>query len=334
MPVDDARAKSPGVDILACMSRAISERARAELWARVPEGRPFTALEGTELGISVHWLRTWACQGRLRRPVRGVYVRLGVRDTLDLRLQVLRLVVPPDCVVTDRTAAWLWGAPMVLAPGDHLQAPRVSVFAPPGRRLRNDLSRSGERMFSTEDVVARDGVLVTTPLRTACDVLRLLHRDQAIAVSDMLASVGAFEVERLSSELVRFKGYRGVIQARALAPLIDAGSGSPGESILRMRWYDAGLPRPTSQVEVAAPGGSYFVDLGLPRGEVRCGVLRGGISRDRRSRARREPPEVDQRHRSLDGGRHPQGAPIRAAPERRTAAEKRLQTPHEVTRPL
>jgi len=119
-------------------------------------------------------------------------------------------------------------------------------------------------MLSTDDVVERDGVLVTTPLRTACDALRLLHRDQAIAVSDMLTSVGAFEVERVSQELERFKGYRGVIQARALAPLIDRGSGSPGESIVRMRWYDAGLPRPTCQVEVEAPRGSYFIDLGLP----------------------------------------------------------------------
>ncbi len=89
------------------------------------------------------------------------------------------MVVPEDCVVTDRTAAWLWGAGSALAPNDHLKVPKASVFAPPGRRLRNNLTASGERMLTDRDVVELGGLLVTTSLRTACDLARLLHRDQA-----------------------------------------------------------------------------------------------------------------------------------------------------------
>ena len=55
---------------------------------------------------------------------------IQLEDTLALRVDVLKLVVPPDCVVTDRTAGWLWGALMILAPNDHLQTPRVSVLLP------------------------------------------------------------------------------------------------------------------------------------------------------------------------------------------------------------
>ena len=49
-----------------------------------------------------------------------------------------------------------------------------------------------------------------------------------------------------------------------LAPLADARSQSPGESILRLRWLDCGtLPPPTPQLEVPGPFGSYFLDLGV-----------------------------------------------------------------------
>ena len=198
----------------------------------------------------------------------GVYRSTELAETLDVRVQALRLVVPSDCVVTDRTAAWLWGAEMVLAPGDHKKTPKVSVFAPPGRRLRNGIVASGERRVARRDIREIDGLLVTTPLRTACDLGRLLHMDQAIGAMDMLARLTAFTVPELTTELGRFKGYRGIIQARALAPLVDARAQSPYESVLRLRWYDAGLPRPELQIEVEAPRGSYFIDLGLPEEQI------------------------------------------------------------------
>ena len=66
-------------------------------------------------------------------------------------------------------------------------------------------------------------------------------------------------------ELPRFKGFRGVVQLRELAPLVDPRSESPGESALRLRWLDAGLPAPELQVPVRAAGIlRYRGDLGLP----------------------------------------------------------------------
>jgi hypothetical protein len=241
-----------------------------ELLDLLPAGRPFLTAESDARGVGNDHRRMLVRWGLLRRPVRGVFHRADLTDDLTLRLAVLGLVVPSDCVVTDRTAAWLWGAPMVLAPGDHRQVPRVSVFAPPGRRLRNLVAASGERILSRDDVVRLDGVQVTSQLRTACDLARLLHRDQALAAVDMLARVGAFGVDDLVAELDRFKGYRGVVQARMLAPLLDARSESPMESIARLRWHDAGLPWPDCQVEVEGPHGSYFVDVG--RAKERFGV--------------------------------------------------------------
>jgi hypothetical protein len=236
-----------------------------ELFLKLPRDRPFTTAAARSVGARWTDLRRLVAEGLLRHPVKGVYCSTQLPDDLDHRIDVLRLVVPEDCVVTDRTAGWLWGAPMILAPGDHLETPKVSVFAPPGRRLRNGLTDSGERSFAPGDVMTIKGLRVTTPLRTACDLGRLLHRDQALAAMDALAALRVFTVEELCVEVLRFKHYRGVTQLRALAPLVDPRAGSPGESVLRLRWYDVGLPRPECQVEIPAPnGGIYLLDIGLP----------------------------------------------------------------------
>ena len=64
---------------------------------------------------------------------------------------------------------------------------------------------------------------------------------------------------------------RGVVQLRALAPLADPRSESPGESTLRLRWLDlTSLPPPTPQVPITVGGVEvYRIDLGVP--ELRYG---------------------------------------------------------------
>ena len=151
---------------------------------------PFTPTTARQIGLTPRDLRRLVRAGLLRRPVRGVYVPAHLPDSLALRLAVLSVVVPEDCVVTDRTAAWLWGADMALPPGSHLTVPPVSVFAPRNRRLRNGVVASGQRDLIDRDVAELDGLLVTSMIRTACDVGRLLPRYQAIGVMDALARVG------------------------------------------------------------------------------------------------------------------------------------------------
>ena len=87
---------------------------------------------------------------------------------------------PASASSTDRTAGWLWGADMILAPNDHLGSPG-DVFCPPGHRLRNGADRErGADAALPGDVAGLDGLRVTTPLRTACDLGRLLHRRSGV----------------------------------------------------------------------------------------------------------------------------------------------------------
>lgn len=227
---------------------------------------PFTGAQAFAAGIRSDELTRLVRQGYLRRMVPGVYVASQTTDSLDLRVSALRLVVPTGAVVTDRTAGWLHGAERILGPGDHLETPALSVFdRKRGGRFRNDLTKSGQRMMPDRHVMEIDGLAVTTPLRTACDLGRILSRDWAFAALDSMLRLGLFGRDELCATVEEFKGFRWVRQLRALAPLADPRAESPGESVLRLRWIDCpDLPPPEPQVEVEGPLGSYRLDLGVP----------------------------------------------------------------------
>lgn len=230
----------------------------------LPHDRPFPCCEVRDLGVNERQLAAWVRAGALRHPLRGVYHASQLEDSLGLRLACLRLAVPEDAVVTDRSAAWLLGAPMALAPGDHLVVPRASLFRPPGYRLRNKLAASGERMLRPDEVTEIEGLQVTTALRTACDLGRLLRRDQAFAGLDSMLALELFSKAELVERVERYRGYRFVRQLRDLAPDADSRAQSPGESILRRRWLDCSdLPRPEPQLPVPGPWGCFWLDLGV-----------------------------------------------------------------------
>lgn len=232
---------------------------------RLPLDAPFLGRDCRDYGVTQAQLRQWTEEKLLVRPLRGVYQAADLADSIDLRVACVKLVAPRGAVVTDRTAAWLHGAEMALAPNDHLVVPQVSVFLPPGNRLRNPVVASGERRLEARDLTEIDGLSVTTPLRTACDVGRLLTRDAALGAMDAIHRLQEFSLDELVGEYTRFRGFRGVVQGRTLAQVVDGRAESPGESATRLRWYDAGLPAPELQWPVPGPHGTtFYLDLALP----------------------------------------------------------------------
>lgn len=225
---------------------------------------PFTYADARAAGVSRQALGQLCQLGLLRRPVKGVYVVSQLGDSVELRARALRLVVPEDAVVCDRHAGWLHEAEMVLAPGEHLELSPISVFRPSGMgRVRTDLADSGERNLRPEDVVDLHGLRVTSPLRTAWDLGRQRSRDRALSGLDAMLRLAVFDISELVSGVPRFAGMRWVTVLRELAPLADGRSESPGESVLRLRWIDLGLPTPRPQTPVVLPSGRVvYLDLG------------------------------------------------------------------------
>jgi hypothetical protein len=240
----------------------------------LPLGRPFTAAQARQLGVS-RWLLRVLLDRRLIRPVvHAVYVATQVVDTIELRSESLCLVVPETAIVTDRTAAWLHGVDLLPRSAVHAMPP-VQVFGRTGSRLRRPGVASGKRQLLDSDVMVVNGVLVTTMLRTALDLGRGLHRYDALGALDALLRAGV-DREALLGEVGRFAGERGVVQLRFLAPLADPRAESPAESTLRLHWYEAGLPTPELQICVHDDMGRavYRVDLGLP--DLRLGAEYNG----------------------------------------------------------
>ncbi|WP_151081797.1 hypothetical protein [Nocardioides cynanchi] len=234
--------------------------------ARVPVDRPFTTRWARKQGVDPRRLRAWVRDGLLVAPVHGVLYAAQLEDSLDLRLECLRLVVPAKAVVTDRTAAWLHGAPMVLEPNAHLQLPPLDLYLPPGGRIRRGLVRSGQRQLLASEIEEIGGLRVTTRRRTMCDLGMHLPRRQAFAAMCSMLKVADFTLDdiRLQAD-GRFKGHRWVCQLRDLTPLCDPRLASPGECNLALIWHDTpGLPPFEPQFQVAGPRGSFYLDFAVP----------------------------------------------------------------------
>lgn len=232
---------------------------------RLPLDAPFTAEQARDTGVSEWLLRRLVRDGLVRRVLPSVYVDAAAADDVTMRARAASLVLPPDAVVVDEHAAWLHGVDVV-PPADHVIPPPLMVFRLPGStRVRKAGCAGGERTLLTSDIEVVHGVPVLTPLRVALDLGRLRRRDRAYAAMDAMVGTGRFEPAALVDELPRFRGMRGVVQLRELAPMADGGSQSPGEAVLKLRWRDAGLPPCRSQVPVGV--GAFgtpaaYIDLG------------------------------------------------------------------------
>ncbi|GAB2861824.1 type IV toxin-antitoxin system AbiEi family antitoxin domain-containing protein [Nocardioides pacificus] len=221
----------------------------------LPLDTPFSTSMALQQGITRATLSKLVESRLLHRPVRGTYLAAQAGDSVALRAAALALIAPEDAVICGRHAGWLHGAEMLLAPNEHLGLQTICMFRPSGHgRLRSKLADSGERNLAREDVMELHGLRVTTPVRTALDLGRLEHRDRALAGLDAMARLGGFSVETLVREVERFRGMRGVVQLRELVLIVDPLAESPGESVTRLRWIDAGLPTPRLQIEVLRNG--------------------------------------------------------------------------------
>lgn len=230
----------------------------------IHDGFPFTSQMARDLGLGPARLRAAVREGTVRREFRNVFVDARVPDSRSGRLRAVELVAPANAVVCDETAAWVRGLD-VFAPGRrHDFVP--SLVARHGRgRVRHAGSRGRQAIIESGDIEHVGGVHLTTPVRTVSDLLRKMYRPYALAAADAFAHAGLVDVDDVITYVARLKGYRGIVQARSLAAIIEPRTQSPGESWQRLRMLDAGFPPPDAQHEVVDEyGRSFFIDLPYP----------------------------------------------------------------------
>lgn len=201
-----------------------------------------------------------------RQIRRGVWAEPGSTVDLASRLRATQLL-NPRLVVSHRSAAHLWHIE-TLNTGTADQQPLE--FTDPALRFRQSLAdaRVHRIPLSEDEVAARSGLRVTDVPRTLADLLRSGPRDDAlVAVESALGfrrSGGQRRPPLLtlaSLSLALEAPLRGGPRGRTWFGLVDRTSGSPAETIARLRMLDAGL-RPETQAEVQGPDGRrYYLDF-------------------------------------------------------------------------
>lgn len=219
-------------------------------------GLPFLGTSARELGISKATLRDLVASNGLRRVFRNVYVDAATPDSRRLRAAALHLVKPRDAVFYGATVAFLHGVDAFPAGERYNFAPQCVV--PHGSsRCRYPLVRCREGYLPAEDLTVVEGLVVTTAVRSVVDMLRSMWRPYALSAADSMARAGLVTRQDVLAYVQPMKRYPGVVQARALAPLIEPLTESPGESWMRLRLVDAGYPVPKPQIVVRDGAGAF-----------------------------------------------------------------------------
>ncbi len=230
----------------------------------LPLDAPFTRAQAQDCGVSRRAFDRMLRTGMLRSELYGVYAAAQAPNDPLMRATALALVLPPDAVVVDRTAAWLHGLD-ALRRSAFYEAPPLDVIHVTDTRMDRPGVDGRRRGLIPDDITMVHGIPVTTGLRTALDCGRLLWRFDGLAVIDGFLRLGVPH-DLMRTELARFKGYRGVIQCRYLVSIGDGRAESGPESALRLHWYDAGLGRPEVQWWVYSDSGVplFRIDIADP----------------------------------------------------------------------
>ena len=200
----------------------------------LPLDQPFTRAMARARRHRAPSLDRMLRDGLVHRLLRGVYAA-APRPTLDLRAAAVGPPSGGEAVAVDRTAAWVHGVDV----GSGTASPRRSRCCP--RTPPRGALGSG-RQLAGRDVERIGGLRLTTPLRTALDLGRLLPPDPAFGAMDRLLPGGSFTARAAARGAGPARGQRGVGQLRTLAAQVDARSTCLAESVLRLHWHQARLP--------------------------------------------------------------------------------------------
>ena len=201
-----------------------------------------------EEGVSRHQLRTLCTQGELTRVRRGAYSGGPQPDQRERHRQLIAATVPllgAGSVVSHCSAAVLHGLPV---PSDQLE--RVWATRPAGGNgRRGPVLHLRRCRLSADDIVVIHGVAVTSLVRTATDLARLLGIEWAVIVADASLRLGLDRPE-LIEEAERARAWPGGARALSAARFASPLAESPLESVSRLQLHRLGYPPATLQFEV------------------------------------------------------------------------------------
>ena len=218
-----------------------------------------------------------------RRLFPDVYACSSLAITHHRRARAVARLLLPGAVLSGRSAAVLWGVPLA-GPADPVECTLEAC-----RRAGTVQGvRVTRRRLPDDDVVHRDGVLVTSPLRTALDLARIEPEDEAVVCLDQFLRSRLVSLADLRAAAAATAG-PGCRRIRRATERADGLAQSPQETRLRLLLHRSSLPRPVAQYEVRDEGVFVAaVDFGWPEHEIALeyeGIWHGAaqqVGKDRR----------------------------------------------------
>lgn len=198
------------------------------------------------------------------RVFRGVYRSCAAPADLETTVEAALAVLPTGAVASHTTAAALLGAP--IQPRLRLEfAVRPGVYRARRRGLRIHV-----RDLTDVDETPLGSLLVTSGPQTWLDLAASLPADELVAVGDALYRAGHLAADSVAERLARADGVRGVVVARACAPLLTPLSASRPESLFRYWLIASELPDPRPQIPISDRWGRDVIhaDLGYEEWKV------------------------------------------------------------------
>lgn len=182
---------------------------------------------------------------------RGARLHTGAPD-LDLgRISARALVCATDGVITDVSAAKVWGLPLPR----RMSGGRTSISTTPGGAHPDRRGVRGRRLdLPVEHITTRHHLRTTTPARTWLDCSPVLDEPSLVAIGDAVLHRHLATVSELAGIVEWGKGRRGVTRARRCLAWLDARAESPGESWVRAHLRAAGLPAPECNADIVVRG--------------------------------------------------------------------------------
>lgn len=215
-------------------------------------GEPFIGSEAVASGV----LTPHALRSRFRAVYPDVYLSSGAEVTAVVRAKAAWLWTRRLGVVGGQSAAALHGAKWV-------DSSRPAEVLWPNRRPPTGVRTWSDRI-AEDEVTVVGGARVTTPARTALDVASRYPVGRAVAAVDALARATDLKVADVELLADRYRGRRGICNARNVVSLVDAGAESPRETWLRLLVIRNGFPSPQTQIPVHDRYGQLIavVDMG------------------------------------------------------------------------
>ena len=224
----------------------------------------FSRKEALEVGYSDRAIAGEVRAGRWKRVRRGAFTSAGTWDALDIigRHQVLARAVLRNARCTAALShtsalaelgASCWELPLGLV---HLA--RFDDRA--GRREAGVVQHHGAMYVG--DLTCRNGLLVSSPTRTALDITTIADTEHSLVPIDNLLHRKETTIEEMRHRALTMNNWPDTLKTDLVLRLADGRSESPGETRARYLCWKEGLPAPVPQYEVLS-GGSVVARLDL-----------------------------------------------------------------------